>query len=402
MRSATTLLAVLLLACAEPPCPPGDPTEPHAGAGFALVSSDYSSTAIGLLDADGQLLTESFVDSGSVAAGLVAALSGDVVLPTGTTGPCRLTLVDRLNTDVVTTLDLCAGGIVSQLDLGGAFGANPQDVLVLPDGLALVSRYERNERAAPDSLDRGNDVVLVSLSPPEVRARFDLSPLDDGDALARPTRMVRLEAGSQSRVLVGLARLSRNFETVGAGAIGVLDVESGSVEPLVFPGTASCDTVVPVPDSSRRAVVQCSGRIFSTEEQRRDSVGVFLVELTDSGDVDRTAEYRASMNPGRPVYDTGAVALGGTRVLMVAKGDLLADVPDRVGVLDLETNADTPLFEAGSAFVIGSGATDGEQLLLPDAHRGAVRRFTLPELTERGPVVTAACRGLPPREVRRL
>lgn len=408
MRAAHVgLLVGWLVACAEPPCVPGDPTRPHPSARFAVVSSDYSSTAVALLDAEGGRLTESFVDSGTVAPGLVAALSGDVVLPTEPTGRCQLTLVDRLNTDVVSTFDFCVGGVVAQLDVGGAFGANPHDVLALPSGGALVSRYERNERVAADSLERGNDVAHVSLSPPDVRARFDLSPLDRVSdrgplVLARPSRMVRVERAGHTRVLVGLARLSRDFDVVGEGAIAVIDLMSGVAREWPIPGAASCDTVVPVLGEPSRALVQCSGVIFSTAEMRRDSVAIHLVQLTDAGTLESVADYLPSEHPDAPVYDTAAVSLGGTRVLTVAKGDLLMGTPDRVAVLDLASGTATPLFEAGSAFVVGPGAADGERVLVPDAHLGAVRRFSLPELVEQEPVFTSPCRGLPPREVRRL
>ncbi len=50
---------------------------------YAVVSTDFSSSSIAMLDADFAAINESWLNSGTTYPGLVATLSGDVVLPTG-------------------------------------------------------------------------------------------------------------------------------------------------------------------------------------------------------------------------------------------------------------------------------------------------------------------------------
>ena len=313
MRLAALAVACLATGCVEPACPAGDPAGAQPAARFAVVSSDYSSTAIGLLDAEGALVEESWLDSGTVTPRIVAPLSGDVVLPSAPLGACALAVIDRLGTDVVTVLDPCAGGVIGQLDVGASFAANPQDVVPLPDGRALVTRFEPNgDPAAPPS-ERGNDALLLELDPPRRVGRIDLAALGAGDALARPGRGVALDAGAASRALLGLARLSRRFDEAGPGAVVALDVETEAVTLLDLAPLASCDVVAAVPGEASRALVRCGGRPFTTEEERRPSAGVVLVELEPDGALREVARWAAADHPGAPVYDTAVIPLGGTR-----------------------------------------------------------------------------------------
>ena len=52
----------------------------------ASVHSDYVSTSVSLLRADGTLCVDRFLDSGSAGLDVVAALSGDVTLPSNADG----------------------------------------------------------------------------------------------------------------------------------------------------------------------------------------------------------------------------------------------------------------------------------------------------------------------------
>src|ERR1700753_357244 len=107
----TVLFAASLAACDAAPKAKGLASTAQA-ASFAVVESDYTATAISLLDADGELLRDDFIDSASAMSGLVSALSGDVVLPTRSGQPGVLTLIDRLKTDVVTRIQLPEGKVL--------------------------------------------------------------------------------------------------------------------------------------------------------------------------------------------------------------------------------------------------------------------------------------------------
>lgn len=417
-RLARALAAALLAACAEPSaCPAADLSPPERAPAFAVVASDYSSTAVALLDADGVLIREAWVDSGTVPPGVVAALSGDVAIPATPVAECVLAVIDRWPAAVVTFLDLCAqsaeDAVVSQLDVSDGFASNPHDVLGLGDGRALVSRHAPSPHG-----EGGNDLLVVDWRDGRVLSRIDLAPLDarvdDTHVLARPSRMAPLEAGEARRVLVGLARLDRDWMVAGPGAVAVLEPAGGAVEAVALPGLANCGEVDPVPGRPALAAVTCSGETWDPqagtwagEEARRATAGVALLELGADGAVRVRATWRAAEHPAQPSFNAWAVPLDAERVVATAMGDFGRGIDDRVGVLGLDGAETTLLMEADDAFVVGDGAFDPASglLLIPDAHAGAVRRFRREgdgALRPLEPVDVAGCRGLPPREVRRL
>lgn len=412
-RWAGLLVAAMALSACESSerCSAADLSAPDREAAFAVVSSDYFSTAIALLDREGELVTEAWLDSGTVPPGVVAALSGDVVLPTTPIDECVLTIIDRYPTDMVTFLNLCAtqgdDPLIRQVDVSEGFVSNPHDVLPLDGGLAMVSRHD----PSPEG-DRGSDLLLIEWRAGHVRSRIDLSALDttiDGaHVYSRPSRMVRLRAGHASRAVVGLARMDRSFMAVGPGAVAVVDPMTGSVEPVFLPDLASCDEVDSVPEHPELAVVTCRGRTFSDEPGRRGTAGLAMLELREDGAVHVRSTWRTSDHRDGPAFNTWAVPLDSDHVVVTATGDLLAGIDDRVGVLGMSGDAPAaPLFDAQDAFVIGDGTFDAssELLLVPDAHLGRVRRFRRESgglWSELPPVDTAGCRGLPPREIRPL
>ena len=62
---------------------------------YAVVSSDFSSSSIAMLDEDFEVIDESWINSGTTYAGLVATLSGDVVLPNRQAGDGTFAVIDR-------------------------------------------------------------------------------------------------------------------------------------------------------------------------------------------------------------------------------------------------------------------------------------------------------------------
>jgi hypothetical protein len=406
-------VAILLFACGTPDaCPPAHLLPLDHDPSFAVVSSDYASSAIALLDEDGELLTEAWLDSGTVAPGVVAALSGDVVLSTSPVAPCVLTVIDRYGTDVVTFLDTCgadAGAVIAQIDVGSAFRANPQDAVGLDDTRAFVSRSDPNLDPDTNERERGSDLLLVDFRAGRVLSRVDLSALDvdaDGEhVFARPGRMVRLAAGGTERVVVGLGRLSLDFRVSGPGGLGVVDPQTLAVSGLELPDLAACDELDAVPGEPALALVTCRGPAYlHDEEERRARTGLVLVELDERGALRVRARWEAAAHPGAPVFNTWSVPVSAERVVSVAMGDLVLGVNDRVGLIEIATSGASPiLMDAGSAFVIGDGAYTHDKLLLPDGETGLVRRFVLDGAPrELDPVDTAGCRRLPPREVRPL
>ncbi len=400
------LLVFFLASCREPAtCEPASLGRLPRTPAFAFVTSDYASSAIGFLDSDGELLTEAWIDSGSVAPRIVSALSPDAVLSSRAVAPCILTVIDRFGYDVLGFFDVCTGEALGQLDVGASFSSNPQDVLALDENRALVSRSTFN-RDPPSDLERGNDVLLIDWRERRVLRRIDMSPLDTdvGEPIyARPQRMVLLSAGNFTSVVVGLARLSSDFMVAGPGAVAIMDAIDLIPRPLDLAPMTNCIEVDAVPAHPELAVVTCGGSFFVSEDERRASAGLALLELATDGSVNVRARWAAADHPSEPVFNTGAIPISASRVAVTAMGDLRAGISDRMAIVDFESGSASPAMEADSAFVFGDGAYDAARgvLLVPDAERGVLRRFD-PVRGELDAIDIAPCRGLPPREVRPL
>lgn len=407
---AWALLLVLPIACAEPvTCPHADLAPLAQRPAYVFVASDYGSSAIGLLDADGALLREAWLDSGTVPPGLVTPLSGDVVLASGSLAPCVVAVIDRFGADVVTFLDVCASQPLLGQMVVGSGRSNPRDVVLLDGDRALVSRF--SSAAAPDAppLERGNDLLLIDWRARRVLSRVDLSRHDTHEpehALARPDRMVRLERDGAGVVIVGLARLSTDYMVAGPGAVAVVNAAELTHHALALPGLSNCGEVDAVPGRPELAVVTCAGRAFASVEERAREAGLALLELAE-GEVRVRGAWYAGQHEGSALLSAWSIPLSAERVVSIAMGDFSAGLDDRAYVVDPQRGSvPTRMAEARDAFVLGDGAFDSEAglLLVPDAERGGIRRFSVDArgIAERELVFTAPCRGLPPREVRRL
>jgi hypothetical protein len=398
----------LFVACADPVIPeslaPLD-REPR----FAVISSDLgSSSAISMLDAEAEPIDRRWFDSGTALPGLVAALSGDVVLPTRQL-PGSFTVIDRFKTDVVSRFSVPDGDLLGQVRTHlraerVGFSSNPHDVLF--DGtLAWVSRNQPNDDGAAPPINRGDDLVAVDLATMELtEERVDLSALDlhagGVTYFARPSRMVR--AGD--RVLVGLDRLDASFHEGASGAIAVVDLETRSAVELPIGGLENCGRVVPVAGDSSRAIVQCEGATFVSNAERRPTAGLALIRVID-GDAVVEHLWRASAQPGDPnqgIPVRSTISVGGTLALAVALGDLVP--PHRLTEIDLATGGLRVLYEVGDtgdAVEIGAPCYDPESgiVLLPEASAGLHRFVYTPgeALDDRGHLPLVPELGLPPR-----
>ncbi|MCB9598235.1 MAG: hypothetical protein H6719_36315 [Sandaracinaceae bacterium] len=390
-------LALALAACAPPDgdCAAADLSRPAVPPSYAVVSTDYTSSAIGLLDSDGSVITAAWLDSGTARPGIVAALSGDVVLPTSPFAPCTLVVVDRYGTDVVSMLDPCRDEPVrGQVDVGAAFAANPHDVLRVGDAV-WITRYTANLAVDPADLTRGDDVAI--LDGDRVARRIDLGAIgDEGDVYARPDRMAPIRREGLERVVVGLARLSADFRQTGSGAVAVVDPVTLEARLHRVEGLSTCGEVDPIGDA---VVVTCQGPAFADEAMRRAGAGVVAYRLDAAGELVEVAAWRAADHPTDAVPTGPTVPVAEDRWVTVAWGDAGTGATDRVLLLGAEARV---LFEAAS-FTIGDGVYEAahDLLLLPDADRGVIHRLRA-DGTEREPIDATGCHGLPPREVRRI
>lgn len=384
---------------------------------YAVLSSDFSSSSIAMLDADFIAIDESWLSSGTTYPGLVATLSGDVVLPNRQAGDGTVAVIDRFFTDVVTRFFVPSGNLNGQVrtqgDMGDSgFSSNPQDFIFVDSDSAWVPRYESNLNPAAIPENQGND--LLEVNPSDMSAtggRIDLSSLDttatvgtgnaavDVDVFARPSRGVLVG----STIVVGLDRISANFDAAGPGMVAVVDLEDESVVGLGLPGLKSCGRTVPVPGEPSKLVVACVGfaQPFGDEPQVRASSGIVLLDVGEGGPVIEEI-WRVADDPMSAIAVNAVIAIDAGRVLGVANGDF-ATTSDRLYLVDLETGAQELVHESTSSFVIGEPAYDpeSEMLYVPDGAENAVLEFAAADgsFVELGPVMIAPGIGLPPTKV---
>jgi len=373
--------------------------------GYAVVSSDYTSTSIALLNADGTILDADFINSGSAPVGLVTVLSGDVVVPTRSGDPEVLTIVDRFKTDVVTRVDPTSGEILGQVKTHSpnsetvgetAYSSNPHDYVYFNESEAWVTRFGPNVNADEDDLDKGNDLLLINPTTFTREARISLSSLNTegqgtnsatGETFtetvyARPSKMVRLG----DLLVVGLGRMSQTFFSLGEGMVALVDPEARTAEGFELPGLKSCQTVTPVPDDATRVLVGCTGSFLAGDDER-DTAGLVLLSLRD-GELVVEASWIGAEHPEAPLAVRNPVSLGGTQVFAYREGvgepEDSADITvDRGFIIDLADGSQTELFRSNGSgdnarYVIGSGSYDPETglLLIPDASLDSDRRMT--------------------------
>ena len=384
---------------------------------YAVVSSDYSSSSIAMLDEDFEVIDESWLNSGTTYPGLVATLSGDVVLPNRQAGDETFAVIDRLFTDVVTRFFVPSGNLNGQARTHGevgdtGFSSNPQDFIFVDADSAWAPRYNSNFNPAAPPENQGND--LFEINPTDMSAtgaRIDLSSLDttatvmtdDGpievDVFARPSRGVLVG----SRIVVGLDRISGSFDAAGDGMVAIVDLEDESVQGLELAGLKSCGNAVPVPGAPSKVVVACVGfaQPYGDEPQVRASSGIALLDVAGA-QVTIERLWRVADRPGSAIAVNSVIAIDAERVVGVANPDSTRTL-DVLYETDLTTGVQELVHESSGSFVIGLPAydPDSEMLYVPDAAENAVVEFASDEgsFVETGSTSIAPGLGLPPTKV---
>jgi hypothetical protein len=380
---------------------------------YAVVSSDFSSSSIAMLDEGFELIDESWLNSGTTYPGLVATLSGDVVLPTRQQGTGTFSVIDRFLTDVVTQFFVPSGNLHGQARTLGetgdsGFSSNPQDIIFIDEDSAWIPRYEFNldEDAPPEN--QGND--LVEINPSDWSAtgmRIDLSVLNTMEMVdentvetfARPGRGVLIG----STIVLGLDRISAAFDAAGPGAVALVDVEAESILTLEFEGLKNCGRVVPIPGEPTKAAIACVGfsNPFGDAVQIRATSGIAVIDVQTGGAaVERV--WRAADDEDSVVAVNALIALDAERVLAVANGNFV-DTTDTLYEIDLASGSQSPIVNSTGSFTIGTSAydADGGRLYTPDAAVNAVIELAEDAggFTEVGSTEIAPSLGLPPTQV---
>ena len=360
----------------------GDGLEPSPR-GYAVVSSDYESSLVSLLDAKGTVLRREFIHSGSASAGLVTALSGDVVLPTRSGERGVLVLIDRLRTDVVTRIDLASGDVLSQLKTHApntatesTYSSNPRDYLFLDAHSAWVSRYEPNLdpdtgkvvlgadllRIDPERAERTDErIVFTDWDTRAPRENPDTGAQQDVTVYARPSNLVRLG----EHIAVGIDALSQAFDANDDAMVALIEIATRKVHMLRMDGLQGCGELAPVPNDDTAVAVACSGSYRSTQ---RTAAGIGLLRVKGHELVIEQL-WRAQEEPKAAVAVYGLVALDATTVIAAAAGNEASGTFDVLYRMRLDTGAQQKLLQAKGRYVLGQCAYDARTglLLVPDA-----------------------------------
>lgn len=355
------------------------------------INSDYQSTSVALLNSDGTLCREPLLHSGSARAGLVTALSGDVVLPSAPSSDGLIRLIDRYPNAALTTVDT-EGHVLSQVSVATGFASNPQDALEV-NGALWVTRAATNPTPGREPFDAGGDILV--LRDGVVADRIDLASAAEVDVDPMPGRMAR---GPGGVVAVGLSHLRRDFTAGGSARLALVSPDGALDHVLTLgDGLANCGSVVALEGDT--ALVVCTG-VFA-DGDRVPTSGLVHVDLARR---EVLAVYRAAALGGALAF--GVTPLPGGEVLALLFGDLGTGAPDRVVRVSLATGAVSATGIEGGAFELAEPllrtTTTGLELLVPDAAPNAprLRRFAgLDASQERESLDISPATGLPPRHL---
>jgi hypothetical protein len=321
----------------------------------AVQSTDYKTTAISLLDRDGNVLNDGCFDSGTKSAGLTLTLSGDVVLPTQMPAG-SVVLVDRENS-VVTWLDSSTCAPLRQLSVSTGFDSNPHDYVEVGAGKAYVPRYKANPvpTADPNDFDEGNDLVVINTVANKIVGRIDLLPYAPVGVLPRSDRAL----AADGKVFVSLNAVDDQFNTYGAGRVVVIDPSVDRVSGFIdLPTVKNCGAMDYVA-ADKRLFIACTGDYNAADQAATSAVVIVDLSATPPAVV---TQIPASAAGGFPFSNTTIAALDGATAVSVTEGDFAGTTTDRLWLLATTSTSPTKIFEASKGFVLGA--------VLVDAGRG--------------------------------
>jgi hypothetical protein len=300
-----------------------------------------------------------------------------------------------------------------QISVAGGFArANPHDVVILSDGKAYVTRYDKN-LTATSATASGDDVLIVDPRDGTALGHIDLSGYaaqvaGSGVTIqARPDRAV-IVAG---KVAVTLNDQDANFTVFGEGRVVIIDPATDTVvQSLALTGLSNCEAIYVVPGTAT-VLVSCGGAY--TDPDPASASGIAFVDMSGaSATVVQTITGTALGD--RPVNFQWVVGVKIGEMTDVflslfgasASGSAPA-IPDAALAVNLSTGAVVPVTTT-APFAIGRGAFRGSgqlflwQLFLPDATPSAPRVHVLDvtgQPTETSAFAADTVLNLPPREV---
>lgn len=358
----------------------GSDKSPAGGAsptGFAIASSDYTSTSVALFDPATGTLTDDCVHTGEPA--LTQDLSGDVALPSANQATGELVVIDSGNS-ALTFVDPATCAPRVQQSVATNFDSNPHDVVVLSATKAYVTRFNTNSAptADPSDFDEGDDILIIdpSVTDPAkspVMGRIALAgyatTVPGATLQADPDRAV-LAAGKVYVTLDSISPPSLTAATVfGPGRIVVIDPTTDTVTATIdLPNQKDCSGIQ-YSAINHSLYVSCGGS-FSDADQIGESALV-QIDISAATPVLTTVISGTALGGG-PINFAYAALSGGTAFFGTLGS--FADptsgapaAPDGFYGIPLAGGAPT-LLGQGGAFNLGLAAADpvSKLVLLPD------------------------------------
>ena len=345
-----------------------DPAHPSCGRGIAVVNTDYQSTSVSLLDREGEVLSGSFISSGSASTGLSVPLGADVVLPTETAAGDEIVLIDRYPASVLSWVDLRTAQVRAQLSVATGFSANPHDYVTLSANEAWVTRFQ------------GHDLLVLDPRVPAIVDRVDLGPAMAGEAAGYspgPDHAVLV----RNDLYVLLEGYQLRFHESVESRIARIDTRSRALTAThVLAEMHGCGGLALSADRARLAVF-CSGEFQGTSNPSLDTErgrgARSRRELTE------THRISARSLGGQPVAFSGAF-VDPDRLLVVTQGHVAGpegpSEPDRLLDLDLPSGANRVLLTSDpDPFTLGAVRCPGDcgVCFVADAGRRGVHRYHL-------------------------
>jgi hypothetical protein len=267
--------ALAILGCRTSETPTMTSTiTPAPTTGLAVLSSDYSTTSLSLVDPTTRAVVhDDCVDSNTVPPTLSLALSGDVALPSHAQVGGEVLLIDDGN-NALTWVDPQTCKIRHQISIAD-FKAFAHDVISVSATKAYVTRFGTNPAPTADPMSLGDDVLIInpSSSPqPTIVGRIDMAPY------AATVTGATIEARPDKGILIGdklyvtLASQSSNYSATGVGRIVEIDTTTDQVSGMIdIPSLAGCARMEYVA-ATQILYVACGGSSSAANQESTSGV----------------------------------------------------------------------------------------------------------------------------------
>ncbi len=347
--------------------------------GLAVVSSDFQSSELALLEPSGTVRSAAFMSSASTAAtNLAAPFSGDLGVASARSRPGELVVVDRFGTNVLTFVDTRTAVVRAQLPIGTGFEANPQDYLELSDRVAFVPRLGENASPGREAFDAGSDLLVIDPSKPAV-VRSLAMPRRKG---YRPNPVGVMPFGAD--VLVTLQHARPDYSGMDDSELVAVGIEQPAWHYRVpLEGLRNCGRAELSPSRALLAVACTSFIDRRGAAPEPEHSGLILLDalLPEPRELRRFSALKLVQVPIQSSLEfaTDRLVLFKTQTALGANGD------NQLYSLDLETGATALLAtaardESGLGFGIAFGGMScragcADPCFVADLSRGKLLRF---------------------------